>query len=260
MFYLYHYAAEYPVLALIQTALTVWMLVDLSRRAVDNYWFWVVLFFQPVGPWIYFFVVKVKDFHGPSGWTLFHHRPSLSELRYRNQQTPTLANHLELAERLIESDAYAEALPHLEAALAREPDHCLVLYSLALCFTKEGKPEKAPPLLQKVIARDRCWSDYRAWRLLISVRDDLGDGAGALAACRELVRLSPTMQHRCLLAEHLLTQGEAREAEDLLAKAIEEHRFAPGPSRRRNRRWAAEARRLQKEALKSAAVKVQDRA
>ena len=59
---------------------------------------------------------------------------------------------------------------------------------------------------------------------------------GTLQACRELARLSPTLQHQCLLAEHLLGEGLNDEAALVLEKGLEDYRFTPGHFRRRNRR------------------------
>ena len=113
-------------LYLLQAAMTVWMLVDANRRGVEYYWFWLILIFQPFGAWAYFFLYKAKDFKsGPSWLTgLFHQRPSLQELRHRAERLPTIAIRLELGTRLVEVGEFAEALPHLEAVLAREPEHC----------------------------------------------------------------------------------------------------------------------------------------
>src|ERR671924_401471 len=55
------YLFELSPLYLAQAALTIWMLVDANRRGVDFYWFWVILVFQPFGPWAYFFLYKLKD-------------------------------------------------------------------------------------------------------------------------------------------------------------------------------------------------------
>lgn len=240
---------DHPVLSVAQGAFTLWMLIDCYRRAADYFWLWVILLLQPVGAWVYFFAVKVRDFASPQGtpgWLSWQWRPSLEELRYQAEQRPTLATHLALGERLIEDGEYAEALPHLEAAHAREPEHCQVLYALARCHRELGRPRDAIPLLEKIIARDRAWSDYKAWRLLVEVRDQSGDRPEALTACRELTRISPTLRHRCLLAEYLFKEGLTEEAHKLLEQSLEAHRFAPSPVRRLNRRWAAEARRLLK--------------
>jgi hypothetical protein len=243
------------IAVLAQAALTVWLLVDHSRRGSDSIWFWVILFFQPVGAWAYFMFVKMPTMRGSSGFqgggrlaSLFQPRASLEELRYKAEHIPTLASRLALAQRLIEKRAFAEAVLPLETALKAEPDHGQILYSLALCHARLGRPDQGLPLLERLLAREPRWSNYIGWHLLIETRGSKGDAAGALEACRELVRLAPTLQHHCLLAEHLLDQGKTDEARDLLERALRDHTFAPGPIRRRNRRWASAARRLQKSA------------
>jgi hypothetical protein len=246
---IYQLLAEYPYLALLQAAFTIWMLVDAYRRSAEGFWLWVIFLFQPLGAWVYFFAVKLKDFRGAPGLSLpavFGGGPSLNELRYRAEQVPTLANHLALAQRLIERAEYAEAVPHLESALKTEPDHCQVLYALALCHVREGRPDQAVPLLERLLARDPRWSNYRGWHLLVEARDALGDSEGALKAAREAARLAPTLEHQCLLAEHLQARGQGREAHDVLDRALHENSFAPGPVRWRNRRWARQARRIQR--------------
>ncbi len=238
-------------LALAQAAFTVWMLIDAFRRGAEGgNWIYFILFLPGVGAWAYFFAVKVHDVRLGRGWSLPQWGPSLNELRYRAEHTPTLTHHLALAERLAQRREYEEAVPHLEAALAREPDHGRALYLLATCHADAGHPDKAVPLLEKLVARDRYWSNYAAWYLLVEAKDDGGEAAGAVNACRELARFSPTLRHQCLLAEHLIEQGQAAEAGELLDKALEEHHYAPGNIRWRNRRWAAEARRLLKRAGK----------
>src|SRR5215212_6869882 len=101
----------------LQAAFSIWMLVDANTRGVESSWFAFILLVQPIGTWAYFFVHKMKDFRGASRWLadLFHLRPSLEELRYRLGQSPTAANRMALAERLVEDGEYAEALPHLQA-------------------------------------------------------------------------------------------------------------------------------------------------
>ena len=249
----------YPYLWLPQMAFTVWMLVDAYRRPAEQFWFWIIFLFQPIGPWAYFFMVKFADFTGSgsgrgwqnTGWSMafFNRRPSIEELRYQADHVPTLANSLALAERLVEKNEHEEALPHLESALAREPDHCGVLFLFALCHLELGRPERAVPELDKVIARDRGWSDYTAWRLLVRARAAMNDPAGTLATCRELNRIAPTLRHRVLLAEFLIADGQSGEARDMLQRALEDYRFAPSGVRRLNRPYAGQAKKLLKQAM-----------
>jgi hypothetical protein len=241
----YQLLADHPWLTMVQGVFTIWMLVDAYRRHVETFWFWVILFVPGFGAWAYFFAVKIADFRG-TNLSFLQRRASLDELRYRAEQVPTLANHLALAERLIDMKDYAGALPHLEAAQKLEAEHGQVLYLLALCHTRVGEPERAVSLLDNLIHRDPRWSSYKAWVLLAEAHTLCQNRDTALATCRDLVKLSPSLEHKCLLAEHLLRDGGATEARQLLQGALQDHSFAAGPIRRRNRRWASEARQLLK--------------
>jgi hypothetical protein len=240
---------EWSLLYLAQAALTVWMLVDINRRGVEYYWFWIVLVFQPFGPWAYFLLYKVKDFRTGQGWlgSLFHQRPSLRELRHRVERLPTVASRLELGERLVEEEEYAEAAGHLAVVLEREPEHCQALFALAESHRGLGHPDLAVPLLQKLVARHSTWGDYKAWHRLIEVRHEAGDLAGALESCQELARVSPTLQHRCLLAEHLLETGENDKARKVVEQGLDDYHYLAGVSRRRDRRWVGKAKQLLKQ-------------
>jgi hypothetical protein len=236
---------DYPLIFILHLAFTVWMLIDAYQRGVEQFWFLVILFVPVIGPWIYFFAVKAPDlrnFHIP----FFNPRESLDALRHRAEHTPTLANHLALGERLIEEEDFPAALASLEKAHRLEPEHGQVLYFLAFCNSRLNQPEFALPYLEKLTKRDPRWSNYRAWRLLVDVHIQRTDQNAAIAAGRELVKLSPLLEHKCVLGELLLDNGHAQEAVTMLEQALQDHQFTPGPIRRRNRRWAKEAQRLLK--------------
>lgn len=242
----YPYLYELSPLYLIQAALTIWMLVDTNRRGVEYWWFWMILAFQPFGAWAYFFIYKTKDFSYGPGWfsSLFHRRPSLEELRYRAEQSPTPALRLELAEHLSEAGAHAEAVPHLEAVLAREPNHCQALFLLGQAHRQLGQRERALPFLRKLVGHHAAWNNYEAWHALISLCRETGDTVGAVAHCRELVRAAPSLEHRCLLAEHLLATGDNGEARQVAEQGLASYRYLTGPSRRRDRPWVGKAKQL----------------
>ena len=249
--HLFPFFHEMPYLYLLQTAFMIWILVDCYRRGAEVFWFWVILIIPGFGAWAYFFVVKIHDFHHLERISIwpFRSRPSMSELRYRVERSPTTVNQMEMAQRLIENGEPAEAMPHLQSVLAREPEYCQALYSLAVCHSQLGQPDAAVPLLEKVNARDRRWSNYRAWHLLIDSRIEFGDKDGALATCRELVKHSATLQHQCLLGERLVDAGKLDEALGVIERGLEDQDFLPFSRRWRNRRWINEARRLQKRIL-----------
>src|SRR5260370_29483753 len=113
-------------LSLLQLGFTVWMMVDAYKRSVEPFWYLVILLFQPIGAWVYFFAVKFRTLRLPGiSPTHFGERKlSLDELRYRVERTPTVAHRLALAKRLMETGAHAQAIPQLEAVLAIEPGYC----------------------------------------------------------------------------------------------------------------------------------------
>jgi hypothetical protein len=239
---------DHPLVSLLQLALMVWMLIDSRRRAeVDPYWFWIILFVPVLGAWAYFFVVFVPSLKPGRLAAWFRGRPSLDELRYRAEHMPSLVNRVALAQRLMEEGDPAEALPHLQAALKQEPEHGLLLYTLARCHLQQGHPELATPILEGLTAREPRWSNYAGWRLLAEARAAAGDAAGAAQSCRELARLAATLEYHCLLAEYLLEAGQTVEARAVLEQALRDHDYSSA-SRSRNARWAREARRLLKQA------------
>jgi hypothetical protein len=240
---------------LLQIAFTIWMMVDAYKQGVEQFWFWIILFFQPIGVWAYFFAVKLRTLRLPrlssrsaGGW---ERKMSLEELRYRVDRTPTVANRLALAERLMDRDMHEDAIVHLEAILQVEPGYCAALHALALCRLATGEPTHAVHALDRLLQRDRRWSHYRAWRTLIDAHLARREKGDALQACRELEKQVPTLENKCMLATHLIDNGLKREAVDVLDQALEDHHYAPWGTRFRNWRCAREARRLLAEAEKA---------
>ncbi len=189
MHILYEYLAAYPILSAAQSLFMLWMLFDAYRRGAEHFWFWVIFFVPVLGAWAYFFTT-VAPHLGSSSFFQFQRQASLQELRYRAEQTPTLANNLALGQRLIARGEHAEAVPFLEAAHKVEPEHGSVLFALAQCYVQRNQLAHAAAFLERIIKRDPRWSDYDAWRLLIEIHEDAGHHEEALEKARELVKFA----------------------------------------------------------------------
>jgi hypothetical protein len=264
MFRLWHQFSDIPywgpVLSVLQLAFTIWMLADAYSRRVEYFWYWVIFIFQPIGPWVYLFVVKRPRFNfsssrlRPSSTTRdlspTGRRLSLDELRFQVNRAPTVFNRFALAELLMDRGAYTEAIPLLEAVLAIDPNYCSVLHALAVCRLATNAAEEAVPPLEKLLNRDPRWENYRAWHTLIEAQMARGQTAAALTACQELANRMPTLENNCLFAKHLLASGRPSEAVKVLHAGLEDYNFSPWKSRWRNWRWAKEARQLLTEADK----------
>jgi hypothetical protein len=232
----------YPV----QLAFTIWMLVDAHRRGVEFYWYFLIFAFQPFGAWVYFFLFKVRDFQNdrwsPAG--LFQRRTGLAELRRRVERQGTAASQLELGSRLIETGEFSEAIPLLQAVLSHEPDHCQALFALASAQRGLGNHAEAIPLLRKIIGRHPAWGNYSAWHALVETYAVSDNHDEAVASCRELVRVAPTLQHRYILADQLLDGGDKEAARKVLEDGLEDYRYLTGYSRRMAGKWVGKAKRL----------------
>jgi hypothetical protein len=148
----------------------------------------------------------------------------------------------------MEQGVHAEAIPLLEAILAADQIHCQAMHDLALCHLACKQPQQAVAMLDRLMKRDSRWSYYRAWHTLIDAHVAGGQPAEALTACRALEKMVPTLQNKCLLAEHLLDNQLQSEAIHVLDAALEEHSYAPLGKRLKNWKWARQAQRLLKEA------------
>jgi hypothetical protein len=246
MNFLYELIHSHPLISFAQTLFMVGMAVDAYRRRAEFFWYWVIFFVPIVGAWVYFFAVLAPHLgaSGNAGW--FQRKVSLEELRYRAEQTPTLAHNLALGQALIAKGAYAEAIPILEAAHKVEPEHGSVLFALAKCHAGVNQADHAAAFLERIIKRDPRWSDYDAWRLLIEIHRDAGHHEAAVDKERELVKFAPSLRHKCILGEILIDEGNKGEARALLEQAVADHTYTPATLRRPNRAWAKRAGKLLK--------------
>ena len=236
-----------------QMAFTVAMLIHVYRSGSEQYWFLIVLIFQPIGAWVYFFAVllpKVSFGRTNPGDPWWQKKLSLEELRYRAERTPTVANRMALAERLIDKNKHADAIPLLEEVVAADPILCQAMYDLAVCHFACKEPKLAIAFLKKLHARDYRWSNYRGWPTLIDAHVACDEPVEALNACRELTKMVPTLEHKCLLAEHLIENKLHAEAVELLDHALEDHSYTPWGKRWKNWNWARQAQKLLTEAEK----------
>lgn len=242
MNYLNFLLMDYPILSVFHMAFLAAMVIDAYRRGVEAWWYYFIIFIPFIGALTYFFVIFVPQFNGK--FPFWERKTPVEELRYRAQSTPTFANDFALGHRLVELGRFDEAIPPLEAARKREPNHAPVCFNLARCFYETNKSAEALPFVQRILDKEPRWEDYSAWRLLIQIQQDLQLDNESLETARQLVKLSPRMEHKVLLAEQLARLDQDGEARLVLENALQEQQYVTGAARRMNRKWVKEARRL----------------
>jgi len=241
-YFLHELLIDYPVLSALQSLFMLAMLFDAYRRRVEQWWFYFLVFVPVLGAWAYFFAILVPQFDYK--WPIWERKTPFEELRFRAQSSPTFANDFALGQRLLELGRYEEALVLLEAARKREPSHAPVCFNMAKSLYELHRSAAALPFVQAILDKEPRWEDYAAWRLLIKIQEDLQLDDATVETARHLVKLSPRMEHKYLLAEQLARHDHDGEARLVLENAIQEQQFVSAAVKRINRKWTKEARRL----------------
>lgn len=232
-------------LYLIQTAFTIWMMVDCYQRGAASYWY--MMLWVPFGPLVYFFAVKIHDFDlSPLMKSIGIGRPpSLDALRWQHHETPSLANKLALAHALLDSgEAAAEAAALFGEVLRHERDNKRASYGLARARLSNGDHAEALEAFDALLSREPGFADGDALRMRADLLWQAGQREEAVADLERLVQQSGRLEFRVALADRLETIGRADEATALLAKALEDYRHAPHFIQRRDARARRDANAL----------------
>lgn len=211
----------------------VWLVADSIKRREACYWPWII-FFVPLGGVVYFFLVKIDDYNLARIGDIFRKPPSVEDLRYHFQQTPSLANRIALAQGLYDWGNYHEADEHFTEALRQEPQDLEALYGLGLTLIAQKEYSQAAERLNTLTAIDRTYRQYAAWPPLAHALFENGRQEECLGALKGLVEANPRMQHKVLLAQHLEKAGKCDEAGVILNDALSEHDRSPRFLKRRN--------------------------
>ncbi|MHB8873795.1 MAG: tetratricopeptide repeat protein [Myxococcaceae bacterium] len=232
------------LLLILQQLFMLWMLVDAVRRRAEYHW--IMIIFLPFGSWAYFFMVKIHDPELRRMRELFNFKrpPSLSELRARVEETPSLANQVTFAQGLHDAGEFSEAARCFTEILAANEDNREALYGRGMCRLALGELNGATEDLGEVVRLDRGFQDYEPWVHLARAHSLAGEREKALSVLEELCRTSPRIGHTVVLATYLSDAGRIAEARALLQEALRDYARAPRFVKRSNWRWALQARKL----------------
>lgn len=223
----------------LQSAFTIWMLVDCIRRRADAYWYLIA--FVPFGPIVYFLAVKVDDYDTRWFRRLFVRAPSIEALRYAVKETPSFANRVRLAEALLASGQAREALTLFEQAHKSDAKDRGTLHGIALCRRDLGDVEGAIDALTELMDIDMSFRDHGAAMDLVDILEKAKRPEEAVELLEAIGRRNTALSHRVALARVLVTLDRLDEARKILQRGIEETRHAPSYIRRRDRKAAGEA-------------------
>lgn len=230
----------------LQSAFSLWMLVDAIRRGSAYYWYPVIL--MPFGEVVYFFTVKIYDpeflwlrtaFQG-----LTTKKPTLDQLRYRSEQSPCYENQVALAAALHDGKQYHEACGLFGSVLRSNGDSSEALFGLASSQMGLEDYSSAAENLKTLLQLEPAYNDYEGWTMLAGCLHRTGRLEEAVELTARLVEKSPRMSHRIHHAHYLRLVERREESRSQLETALQEHRHAPRFLRRRQGAWVRQAKQM----------------
>jgi len=151
-------------------------------------------------------------------------------------------NQGKLGSLLLAHGSVGKALPHLERAVAGEPDVAEWSYRLGLALTRRGRAREAVAALERAAELDEEHAYGGVQLALAAARDAAGDRDGALAALARFERNhGPSPESACRRGRALRAAGRRDEARAAFDEALDLARRAARFQRARNRPWALRA-------------------
>jgi hypothetical protein len=220
-----------------------WMIFDATRRRV--LWPWYLVLLVPLGELVYFFAVKVRDFHMRTSSPPPPPRAiRISQLEREVEGSPSFRNRVRLGWALLDAEQPERARECFERALSTHADDKEALFGLGLSQLEQSASVAAVATLSGLVERGLAYQDYDAALALAEALFRAGRKRDAFELLRAVVRDGHKLEHQLLLARYQLRGEHKDEAEATLRLALREFESQPELERRRDGAVATEARRL----------------
>lgn len=229
-------------------------IVAVAKRGSDRYWIWLILIGGVIGAAAYFIVEGLPDFSrmrtsfkGPA------RRRRIQVLRAIIRDNPSAGNYEELGELLSEEKKWSEARDAFDHALAQRTDSLDPFYRRGVASFQLGDDAAAVRDLKVVVEKDPKYDYSRALCILAQAQARGGHTQEANETFERLIRTSTAAESLCAAAEFLIDQGRYAEARELTETILARRLTMPRYQQRRDRKWMAKAKQLQRKALPKAA-------
>ncbi len=230
------------------------MIVDAIRRRVEPFWYVILLF--PAGALIYFFLVKLRVTEllpiapkqtDPTTHAEEDLEPAstvIERLREEVQQSPSYTNRVKLAKALFANKQFEEATGFFTLARKTHPREREALYGLGLCQLELNRKSEAIETLSDLLDLNLEYDDYKAAQILVQTLWYEGQREEAFTLLEEIKERSPELRHRIVIAHYLIKDGLKDRAIEVLEEALLRFNRGSDYIRKREGRWATEARGL----------------
>jgi len=226
-------------------AFSLWMLIDAIRRSAPYYWVLILILFFPLGSFIYFFVIKFKDYRPllarVVGSSTARRPRSVDELTARYDAAPSQPNQLALAAALYDEERFEQAAALFLDVLDREPVEPDALWGLARVRRSQGDHAESLRLYQRLIESAPRHGDFTAALEYAEALWDAGQAPRCLEILEDIAEESKRLNHRLAYAHYLVLGGDKSKAKHVLQRALHEHEAHPTWLKQKERQWASAA-------------------
>lgn len=231
------------LLAYLALAFKLWMIIDALRRRVQLLWWFILML--PLGDWVYFFGVKLRDFNvRPGEAPRAEREPTLDDFRRAAEESPSFQRRFELAQALTAAGQHAEAAATFEKCLHTHPQDRDARYGLGLARLDAGDTAGGIEALSALVERAIGYDDYRAATRLAEALFEAGRRDDAFRLLDDVSNQDRRLDHQVALARLLLRAERRVDARTTLERALAMFDAQPDDVRPRNGAVATEARRL----------------
>ena len=228
-------------------AFSIWMAVDCWRRGAEWFWFWIILFFQPLGAILYFFLHYWKGSRLEYGlWQRLMSGGRIREAKARAHHLDTSAAYEELGDLYASSEKWADAEAAYRESLQRDAGNLHAQVRRGYALLALDRAEEAWPLLGAAYQKSPGFDDDKLIRHLARCQAMRGNFVDAGNLYEYFLGQHSYTEVQLEYAEALMKSGKTAEGRKALEELIRDAEFAPKYQRRRDGKWVREAKRLLK--------------
>jgi hypothetical protein len=222
--------------------LQVLMIIHFFRRRPEGYWFYVIVFFGPLGALAYFVVEVIPDLRiKPPFIARFERKRRRQWLEHVVEESPTVANLQELGEICALEGEQPRAVELFTKVLARDAESPEALYGRAKSLVELGDFARAIADLERVVRREPNYHFYDAHVTLAQCYERVGRDDAARAAYQDILSrttVSPAYFGYGVLLDRL---GEREQARQMMKQILAKKPALPRYLRRQERPWFRKA-------------------
>ena len=222
-------------------------LVHFFQRRPESMWFWIIVFFGPIGATVYIVVEMVPDLgllrHS---FDSFGRQKRIRYLEALVAQNPAPGNYEELAGLLLDEGKFARARECYDKAISSRTLHPDPFYRRAIAEIQLEDFPAALRDLEFVTGQDVKYDSYRALALRAHAAGKAGQTQQADAMFRQATEYSTASETYFNYAAFLAESGRPQDAREWVEKILAKKPTMPRYLRRIERPWFRKASGLLK--------------